>query len=60
MAIEAEKPNPEMKPPDGGLEAWTQVLGAHFLFFNSWWVALGYELSRLVLLFITFYDIGVS
>ncbi|KAK0385226.1 hypothetical protein NLU13_7703 [Sarocladium strictum] len=23
-------------PPDGGLKAWLQVLGAHFLFFNSW------------------------
>lgn len=23
-------------PPNGGLQAWTQVLGAHFLFFNSW------------------------
>lgn len=23
-------------PPDGGLKAWIQVLGAHFLFFNSW------------------------
>ncbi|KIW28753.1 uncharacterized protein PV07_04627 [Cladophialophora immunda] len=23
-------------PPNGGLKAWTQVLGAHFLFFNSW------------------------
>jgi hypothetical protein len=23
-------------PPNGGLTAWLQVLGAHFLFFNSW------------------------
>ena len=23
-------------PPNGGLRAWIQVLGAHFLFFNSW------------------------
>lgn len=22
--------------PDGGLQAWLQVLGAHMLFFNSW------------------------
>lgn len=25
-------------PPDGGLTAWLQVLGAHFLFFSSWLV----------------------
>lgn len=25
-------------PPDGGLEAWTQVLCMHFTFFNSWGV----------------------
>lgn len=23
-------------PPDGGLTAWLQVVGAFFLFFNSW------------------------
>lgn len=23
-------------PPDGGLSAWLQVVGAFFLFFNSW------------------------
>jgi hypothetical protein len=23
-------------PPNGGLVAWLQVLGAFFLFFNSW------------------------
>lgn len=23
-------------PPNGGLGAWLQVLGGHFLFFNSW------------------------
>jgi hypothetical protein len=27
---------PVAPPPDGGLKAWIQVLGAHFLFFNSW------------------------
>jgi hypothetical protein len=32
--------------PDGGLWAWLQVLGAFFLFFNSWYV-----LIRLILLF---------
>ncbi|OJJ48894.1 hypothetical protein ASPZODRAFT_149872 [Penicilliopsis zonata CBS 506.65] len=25
-------------PPDGGLTAWLQVLGFHFIFFNSWGV----------------------
>jgi hypothetical protein len=30
-------------PPNGGLEAWTQVLGAHFLFFNSWCVQIYME-----------------
>lgn len=24
------------QPPDGGLAAWLQVVGAFFLFFNSW------------------------
>lgn len=23
-------------PPDGGFDAWLQVLGSFFLFFNSW------------------------
>jgi hypothetical protein len=23
-------------PPNGGFQAWLQVLGAHLLFFNSW------------------------
>lgn len=27
-------------PPNGGLEAWSQVLGSFFLFFNSWCVPL--------------------
>lgn len=26
--------------PDGGLQAWLQVLGAHLLFFNSWYLHL--------------------
>lgn len=29
-------PSPPAPPPDGGLDAYLQVLGAHFLFFNSW------------------------
>ena len=28
--------NPTAPPPDGGLVAWLQVVGAAFLFFNSW------------------------
>lgn len=24
-------------PPNGGLEAWSQVVGSFFLFFNSWY-----------------------
>ena len=34
--IAAEKSSFEEPPPDGGLEAWLQVLGSFFLFFNSW------------------------
>jgi hypothetical protein len=26
--------------PNGGLQAWLQVLGAHLLFFNSWYLHL--------------------
>lgn len=43
MAVEAEQSKPETQmskavpaPPDGGIKAWAQVLGAHLLFFNSW------------------------
>jgi len=25
-------------PPDGGLRAWLQILGAHLMVFNSWYV----------------------
>lgn len=28
---------PSMGPPDGGTMAWLQVLGAFFLFFNTWY-----------------------
>jgi hypothetical protein len=34
--IVAEKSSAEDPPPDGGLQAWLQVLGSFFLFFNSW------------------------
>lgn len=30
------KPLAEEPPPNGGLNAWLQVLGSFFLFFNSW------------------------
>jgi hypothetical protein len=40
MGIEAEGLKkatvPPPPPPNGGLQAWMQVIGAHFLFFNSW------------------------
>lgn len=29
-------PTPPAEIPDGGLDAYLQVLGASFLFFNSW------------------------
>lgn len=32
----AVAPAPASEIPDGGWKAWTQVLGAHFLFYNSW------------------------
>ena len=41
-ASETEKQTPSKPadtpppPPDGGLTAWLQVVGAFFLFFNSW------------------------
>jgi hypothetical protein len=41
-ASETEKQQPSKpvdipsQPPDGGLTAWLQVVGAFFLFFNSW------------------------
>lgn len=38
--------------PDGGLWAWLQVLGAFFLFFNSWFVILPTSPSHHVSLFL--------
>jgi hypothetical protein len=35
--VSDEDPGP---PPNGGLQAWLQVLGSFFLFFNSWYVGL--------------------
>jgi len=34
--VETEKSHHEEPPPNGGLDAWLQVLGSFFLFFNSW------------------------
>jgi hypothetical protein len=34
--VESEKSHHEEAPPNGGLNAWLQVLGSFFLFFNSW------------------------
>lgn len=36
----AAAPNAPAPPPDGGLVAWLQVVGAAFLFMNSWYVAV--------------------
>lgn len=37
---ETASPTPEVKPartiPNGGLQAWLQVVGAFFLYFNTW------------------------
>lgn len=33
---EKAPPPPADPPPDGGFNAYMQVVGAHFLFFNSW------------------------
>lgn len=37
---ETVSPTPEVKPartiPNGGLQAWLQVVGAFFLYFNTW------------------------
>lgn len=30
---------PDDRPPDGGLRAWLQVLGAFMLFLNTWYVS---------------------
>jgi hypothetical protein len=32
----SEKFEDQGPPPNGGLQAWLQVLGSFFLFFNSW------------------------
>lgn len=32
--------SPQSQIPNGGLQAWLQVLGAHLLFFNSWYLHL--------------------
>lgn len=32
----APAPSQQSQIPNGGLQAWLQVLGAHLLFFNSW------------------------
>lgn len=38
--IETSSSTPEVKPartiPNGGLQAWLQVVGAFFLYFNTW------------------------
>ena len=39
QSLEQKPPAPTLPAgviPDGGFDAYLQVLGAHFLFFNSW------------------------
>jgi hypothetical protein len=33
---EVSRPPPTLEIPNGGFEAWTQVAGSFFLFFNGW------------------------
>lgn len=43
----AEKSNDPGPPPNGGFDAWLQVAGSFFLFFNGWYVNVqGTILSR--------------
>jgi hypothetical protein len=44
-AIE-ETPPAQEPPPNGGLDAWLQVLGSFFLLFNSWSVGLNVALYQ--------------
>lgn len=44
-------PTPASDIPNGGLNAYLQVFGAHILFFNSWWVLPSYRLHG-VLIFV--------
>ena len=37
-AVDSEKGEDPGPPPNGGFQAWLQVLGSFFLFFNSWYV----------------------
>jgi hypothetical protein len=39
IAIANEKNVDHGAPPNGGFNAWLQVLGSFFLFFNSWYVS---------------------
>jgi hypothetical protein len=34
--IETPKPSTAREIPNGGFEAWTQVVGSFILFFNGW------------------------
>lgn len=54
----AQQPLQPPPPPNGGLTAWIQVLGAHFLLFNSWLVNLSFGVASLSFLIIA--KIGVS
>lgn len=36
------------KPPDGGLQAWLQVLGVHLTIFNTWYVKISTTNRRIL------------
>lgn len=36
------------KPPDGGLQAWLQVLGVHLTIFNTWYVKVSSTNRRIL------------
>lgn len=36
--------SPSQVPPDGGLEAWAQVFGAFFVFWNIWYLGILYSM----------------
>lgn len=52
-STDAEKSDELGPPPDGGWQAWLQVLGSFFLFFNSWYVLNGpqWQIDSIILTF---------
>lgn len=48
--VTAKSPEPAAGPPNGGVQAWLQVLSAFFMFFNSWGLVNTFGQSRFVVL----------